>query len=98
MSDSCFKAIMKSEITFRQLIDSLKTIQYVKIRNFMVQQLLYVWDETNIPSCHNITHKIITTFFTMRFKMYTLKQKDQFSKENKNYAYNSKTMAMHAAV
>lgn len=98
VSNSCFKAIMKAEITFRQLRDTLKTVTHVKIINFMVQQLQYVWDETQIPSCHNITNKILSRFFTMRFKMYCLNQKKQFCQVNKKCMYNSKTMAMHAVV
>lgn len=64
----------------------------------MIERLMYVWDRTHIPSCHNITHKILTKFFSMRFKMYNSKQKKQFVAENKNCKYNSKTMAMHAII
>lgn len=98
VSNICFKAIMKSEITFRQLRETLKTIEHVKIIDFLVQQLFYVWDGTNIPNCHNITTNILTRFFTMRLKMYNLKQKEEFLPENKRHTYNSKTMAMHVAV
>ncbi|XP_071579887.1 uncharacterized protein [Temnothorax nylanderi] len=85
VSDDCFKAIMKAEITFRQLRDTLKTVTYINIINFMVEKLQYVWDGTYIPSCHNIGHKILTRFFTMRLRMYCLKQKEQYSQEKKKH-------------
>lgn len=97
VSDVCFKAILKTEVTFRELRDLFAKIEYIKIINFLVEKTLYVWKNTNIQ-CHNITLKILTRFFRMRFRMFTVKRKETQEKENKNYTHSSKSMDMHMAV
>lgn len=91
VSDSCFKAIMKAEITFRELRDSFVKAEHIQIINFLVEKMLYVWENTNITQCHNITVKILKRFFYMRFRIFNLQRKEFLEKENKNRMYSSKT-------
>lgn len=98
VSDSCFKAIMKAEITFRELKDSFEKIKEIRIIDYIVEKILYVWEGANIPQCHNITLKILNKFFRMRFRTFSLQRKEYLEKKNKSRTYSSKTMDMHMVV
>lgn len=95
VSDSCFKAIMKAEITFRELRDSFVKTEHIQIINFLVEKMLYVWENTTIPQCHNITVKILKRFYYMRFRIFSLQSKELLETENRNRMYSSKTIDMH---
>lgn len=97
VSDDCFKAIMKCEITFREVRDYFCDITYINIVNFLVSQMEYVWEECNIPSCHSIIKKILYRFYTMRLRSYSIKRCEELNVFNR-HAHNSKTMAMYASV
>lgn len=58
VSDDCFKAIAKSEITFREIRHDLCETSKINIVSFLIEQMKYVWDDCNIPTCHSITQKI----------------------------------------
>ncbi|XP_036144197.1 uncharacterized protein LOC118647293 isoform X3 [Monomorium pharaonis] len=98
VSDPCFKAIMKSEITFRHLKDTLTKAKDMNIVNFVVKELEYVWEGANIPLCHDITTKILKRFITMRLKMYGLKERKKHAEMNFERVYNSKTAARFAII
>jgi len=66
VSDDCFKAIVKSEITFREIRHDLCAVTKINTVKFLVEQMEYVWDNCEIPTCHSITKKILQKFFTMR--------------------------------
>lgn len=97
VSDECFKAIIKSEIVFREVRDDLCDVVHIDIINFLVSQMEYVWEECNIPSCHSICQKILQQFFKMRLRCYSMKRCEELKVLNTN-AHNSKTMAMYASV
>lgn len=88
---------MKAEITFRELRDSCEKAENIKIIEFIVEKILYVWEDTNILQCHNITVKILTRYFRMRFRMFSLQCKEYVEKENKSRTHSSK-MDMHMVV
>ncbi|XP_026829881.1 uncharacterized protein LOC113563051 [Ooceraea biroi] len=97
VSDDCFRAIIKSEITFREVRDDLCDVTYIDIINFLMMQMEYVWEGCSIPSCHSICQKILHKFFTMRFRCYSMKRCEELKTLN-THAYGSKTMAMHTSV
>lgn len=97
VSDECFRAILKTEITFREMRDVLRNVEHVHVLNFLVSNLMYVWDGSKVPTCHNITRKILQRYLTMRFRVYGLQRKQELSLDGRK-EYNSKSMAMHAAV
>lgn len=97
VSDPCFKAIIKAEITFRSLKDTLT--KDMNIVDFLVEELQYVWEMANIPLCHDITIKILKRFITMRLRMYGLKVRKEHAETNVERVYNSKkTVARFAIV
>ena len=99
VSDVCFKAILKAEITFRQTRDVLETVEHLDVLDFLVNKLMYVWESSNIPSCHDISRKILERFLTLRFKIYGLQCRQELDKDTRRERqYNSKSMAMRAAV
>lgn len=57
VSDDCFKTIAKSEITFREIRHDLCETGKINIVSFLIEQMKYVWDDCNIPTCHSITKK-----------------------------------------
>ncbi|CAL1682466.1 unnamed protein product [Lasius platythorax] len=97
VSDACFKAILKAEITFRNVIDTLIDAKNMDIVNFLAEELEYVWEKENIPVWHDITKKILKRFIIMRLRMYGLKSRKGHGKINCDI-YNSKTVARHAIV
>ncbi|XP_071576398.1 uncharacterized protein [Temnothorax nylanderi] len=98
VSDELFCAIMKAEVSFRETRNLLINVENYDIAKFMAEQLQYVWEGTNIPSCHDITKKILYRFYTMRLEMCTLKENADRAAIVKEYCFSSKTMAMHVAV
>lgn len=80
VSDPYFKVIMKAEITFRSLKDTLTKAKNMNIVDFLVEELQYVWEMANIPLCHDITIKILRRFITMRLRMYGLKVRKDTSR------------------
>jgi len=97
VSDECFQAILKAEVTFRNVRDVLKTFRHVHSVQFLVDRLQYVWEGSTVPSCHDITSKILTRFLTMRFRIYGVKKRNT-QKTDVGARYSSKTVGMHAAV
>lgn len=95
VSDDCFKAIAKSKITFREIRHDLCKAIKINIVDFLIEQMKYVWDDCNIPTCHSITRKILQKFFTMRLRIYSIKSCEDLTHLNKSH-YGSKSMAMHA--
>ena len=99
VSDECFQAALKAEVTFRRSREVLRTVQHINAVTFLVNQLMYVWEGTRVPSCHNITSKFLQRFLTMRFKMYGVQsRKGNDKKALESVKYTSKTMGMRAAV
>ena len=52
---------MKVEITFRELRDSFRKVEYIKIIDYIVENM-QILEDTNIPQCHNINTKILLRF------------------------------------
>ena len=97
VSDDCFRAIVKTEITFREMRNVLASVEHFDILEFMVSNLMYVWEGTTIPACYIITRKILERYLTMRYKMYGLLRRQQLA-QGKTGEFSSKSMAMRAAV
>ena len=97
VSESCFKATLKAEITFRQMRDILTDAEHIDVVRFLVDALQYVWDGTTVPSCHDIRTKYLERFITMRFRTYALLRRRQINNTSAKI-YGSKTMAMHTSV
>ena len=100
VSDECFLVIVKAEITFRKTRDELKSVKHINAVKFLVEKLQYAWEGTKVPSCHDITTKVLHRFLTKRFKMYALQSRKTLKKKKptEDTKYSSKTMGMHAAV
>lgn len=86
VSQNCFKAIMKCEITFRKMRSAFLSAKSINIVYCFVEGLLYVWKESDIPDCHKIIRNILDRFIRMRSKLYGLKRReeiaDSFSKQS----------------
>ena len=67
---------MKAEITFRELRDSFRKVEYIKIIDYIVENM-QILEDANIPQCHNLNTKILLlTFFYMRFRIFSLQRKE----------------------
>lgn len=97
VSDLCFKATLKAEITFRGMRDTLKEVKHLDVVDFLVDNLKYVWNEAAIPTCHDITTKFMKRYITMRFQAYGLRRRQQLAQKTLK-CYGSKSMAMHTSV
>lgn len=62
VSDDCFKAIAKSEITFREIRHDLCESVKFNIVDFLIDQMKYVWDDCNIPTYIIDIYTIFITF------------------------------------
>lgn len=98
VSDPCFKAIMKSEITLRNFKDILFNTKDINIVEFLTTELQYVWEGANIPACHNITRKILKRFITMRLQIYGLEVRKECTEMNTKCDYSSKTAARFSVI
>ncbi|XP_026824274.1 uncharacterized protein LOC113561682 [Ooceraea biroi] len=98
VSDSCFKAILKTEITFRNLADTLIQLKDMNIVQFLTAEVQYVWEGANIPLCHNISTKILKRFIAMRLRIHGLNRRKQCAEMNIERSYNSKTIARFTTI
>ncbi|KAM0726745.1 hypothetical protein ACS0PU_006906 [Formica fusca] len=89
---------MKTEITFRNLIDTLTKAKDMNIVDFLAGELQYVWEGANVPLCHDTPTKILKRFITMRLRMYGLKARKEHAAMDFERVYNSKIAARFAIV
>lgn len=93
VSEETFKAIWKTELTFRFVREDLMKTKNVNVYDVLVNGLQYVWELSAVPQCHNITNKLLRRYFTIRYKQYGQMKKEEL-KEHGN-AFSSKSVAMH---
>lgn len=59
VSEECFKAILKAEITFREVRDQSTSFQHSNVLEYFINGLMYIWNDTSVPNCHNICRNIL---------------------------------------
>lgn len=94
VNDVTFQYFYQMEIIIRQYLPYLKTnfdTNKYDLVNFFHEKMQNIACET-LKDCHNIKNKIMTRFSRFRLRI------EQSRRRLPNKMYNSKTMAMHAAI
>lgn len=93
VSDAVFMALLKAEVMFRQTRMSLQFVEHNAVIPLMAARMEYVWKDSNIPQCHNLTSRIMSRYFSKRWKQYWQKVKKALGIDTD---VGSKTAFMHA--
>ncbi|KAJ1526526.1 hypothetical protein ONE63_008114 [Megalurothrips usitatus] len=102
VSDEVFHAILTAEISFRLYRERTLKFEYADVKQFFVENLMYVWGNSLIPSCHELGRKILTTYFDARLKEFGKLKREVADKENQasrkppTVNKSSKSVAKHA--
>lgn len=99
VSDFVFKAILTAEISFRLYRERTVRFTHTDVHQYFVENLMYVWNGSGIPNCHDLERKILKTFFDGRLKEFGKIRREKHKEDNANKPIqkNSKTVAGHEA-
>lgn len=99
-SDEVFEAILIADITFKKLRHKSMQFHSANAKQFFVENLMYVWNGSSLPDCHQLGRKILASFIHARFQQYSNKIKDKLREDRRKKAIvrrNSKSCAMKDA-
>lgn len=100
VANEVFLAILRAKISFRKMKHKISKFQSADVQKYFVENLMYVWANSSLPTCHDIGRKILQTYFNGRIKDHLrLRRADVASYNKKRKAINrsSKTAGMHDA-
>lgn len=89
VSDHVYRALLTAEVTFRKYRHRTLHFKATDVQKYFTDNLMYVWEGSLIPDCHNIGRKILDIFFESRLK--------QFGQILKRNAQDEKTVAISRA-
>lgn len=98
-SDDVYQAVCVADLTFKKFRHKSMHLSTSNAKELFVQNLMYVWDGSSLPDCHQIGRKILEFFFKTRFEQYSNKLRQQIKDAGKGKGprRNSKSCAMRDA-
>jgi hypothetical protein len=98
VSDECFLAILALEVVFRKMRADTVHFENVNVVKYLVDSVMFMWDGSSVPQCHNICRKILESYLNARVKQYGMLRSSQIASKEKEVDYSSKSIAMRQTV
>lgn len=95
VSDAVYRGIVTAELTFRLYREAAVSFQNTDVKQYFVENLMYVWSGAGLPQCHAIGRKILQTFLDARLKEFAKVLKERL--KNAALVRSSKSVAMRQA-
>jgi hypothetical protein len=94
VSDVVFHAVLTAEISFRLYREKTLNFDSVDVQQYFVDNLMYVWEGSDIPNCHDLGRKILKTFIGGRLKEFGKTRRE--TTKAQTVEMSSKSVAMRS--